>query len=84
MQPDLWLLYRQMLRSRFFEQRIKEIWKKGLISGKMAAVALESGLSLKYSRVCTEETIPYARQLEDKTLPGTDRIVDSALKLMES
>ena len=84
MQPDLWLLDRQMLRSRLFEQHIKEIWKKGLVSGELAAVALESGLSLKYCRVRTEETIPYARQLEDQVLPGTDRIVDSALKLMKS
>ncbi len=33
--PDLWFLYRQMLRARLFEQRVKEIWQKGLISGEM-------------------------------------------------
>jgi pyruvate dehydrogenase E1 component beta subunit len=51
------------------------------LSGELAAVALESGLSTKYSRVCTEDTIPYSRELEDRALPSTGRIVESALQL---
>jgi pyruvate dehydrogenase E1 component beta subunit len=45
------------------------------LSGELAAVALEAGLVFKYARVCTQTTIPYARQLEDKTLPSVERIV---------
>jgi pyruvate dehydrogenase E1 component beta subunit len=53
------------------------------LSGEVAAVALEAGLSFKYSRVCTEETIPYARHLEDEVLPNTRRITAAALGLVE-
>ncbi len=35
MQPDLWSLYRQMFRSRLFEQAVAELWEQGLISGEM-------------------------------------------------
>lgn len=45
------------------------------LSGELAAVALEAGLVFKYARVCTQTTIPYARELEDKTLPSVERIV---------
>jgi acetoin:2,6-dichlorophenolindophenol oxidoreductase subunit beta len=45
------------------------------LSGELAAVALEAGLVFKYARVCTQTTIPYARELEDQTLPSMERIV---------
>jgi pyruvate dehydrogenase E1 component alpha subunit len=32
---DLWALYRQMLRSRLFEERVKDLWEEGKISGEM-------------------------------------------------
>ena len=32
---DLWSLYRQMLRSRLFEEAVAQIWQDGLISGEM-------------------------------------------------
>ncbi len=35
MKPDLWKLYRQMLKSRIFEEKIIELWKKGSIFGEM-------------------------------------------------
>ncbi|HVO68243.1 MAG TPA: thiamine pyrophosphate-dependent dehydrogenase E1 component subunit alpha [Syntrophales bacterium] len=35
MEPDLWSLYRQMLRSRRFEESVKDLWEKGRISGEM-------------------------------------------------
>jgi acetoin:2,6-dichlorophenolindophenol oxidoreductase subunit beta len=54
------------------------------LSGEVAAVMLEAGISVRYSRVCTERTIPYARELEDQVLPNTKRIVDTALNLMKS
>jgi TPP-dependent pyruvate/acetoin dehydrogenase alpha subunit len=35
MKPDLWKLYRQMLKSRVFEEKVVQLWGKGLISGEM-------------------------------------------------
>jgi pyruvate dehydrogenase E1 component beta subunit len=52
------------------------------LSGELAAVALEAGVSIKYARVCTQSTIPYARHLEDQALPNTRRIMEAVLKLM--
>lgn len=34
-EADLWELYRQMLRSRFFEESVRELWEAGQISGEM-------------------------------------------------
>jgi len=52
------------------------------LSGELAATVMESGISAQYDRVCTEETIPYSRDLEDQVLPNTNRIVEAALKLL--
>jgi pyruvate dehydrogenase E1 component beta subunit len=54
------------------------------LSGELAARVLETGISVKYGRVCTEDTIPYSRELEDRTLPNTNRIVEAALKLLNN
>lgn len=35
MQPDLWLLYEHMQRSRLFEEAVARIWRDGRISGEM-------------------------------------------------
>lgn len=35
MEPDFWSLYRQMLRSRLFEEKVMELWGAGQISGEM-------------------------------------------------
>lgn len=53
------------------------------LSGELAAVALEAGLAFKYGRICTQTTIPYARDLEDETLPNVKRIVEACKKLMD-
>jgi pyruvate dehydrogenase E1 component beta subunit len=53
------------------------------LSGELAAIALEAGLPFKYGRVCTQNTIPYARDLEDGTLPNVKRIVEACGKLIE-
>jgi pyruvate/2-oxoglutarate/acetoin dehydrogenase E1 component len=53
------------------------------LSGELAAVVLEAGISFKYARVCTEETIPYCRTLEDDVLPNKTRITEAAVKLMK-
>ena len=52
------------------------------LSGELAARVLEAGISVKYNRVCTEQTIPYCREEEDRTLPNTERIVEAALRLL--
>lgn len=53
------------------------------LSGEVAAIILESGVSVKFKRVCTETTIPYARDLEDQTLPNTSRILTAIHELLE-
>lgn len=35
MQPDVWRWYRQMFRSRLFEEVVRALWVDGLISGEM-------------------------------------------------
>lgn len=52
------------------------------LSGELAAVVLEAGIPFRYGRVCTKTTIPYARHLEDQTLPNVEKIVAAARQLM--
>ena len=54
------------------------------LSGELAAVVLEAGISLKYSRVCTEDTIPFSRQMEYQALPNVERIIEAAKNLVAS
>jgi TPP-dependent pyruvate/acetoin dehydrogenase alpha subunit len=35
MNPDIWFLYRHMLKSRFFEEAVIQLWQDGRISGEM-------------------------------------------------
>jgi pyruvate dehydrogenase E1 component beta subunit len=53
------------------------------LSGELSAVVLEAGISCKYSRICTQTTIPYARHLEDQILPNKERIYASVRELMQ-
>ena len=53
------------------------------LSGELAALVLEAGISCTYARVCTQTTIPYARHLEDETLPNRERICDGVRRLMQ-
>ena len=52
------------------------------LSGELAAILLEEDISVNYARVCTQTTIPYARCLEDQTLPNVERICAQAKKLV--
>ena len=45
------------------------------LSGELAASCLESGVHFAYRRVAVEDTLPYARHLEDAALPNVQRIV---------
>ncbi len=53
------------------------------LSGELGAVALEAGISFKYARVCTQTTIPYARDREEQTLPNVKRICTAIAQLVE-
>ena len=53
------------------------------LSGELAAIVNEAGIMFNFARVCTDDTIPYARDLEDQTLPNTEKIVNSASRLMD-
>lgn len=52
------------------------------LTGEIAAIVLETGLNVKYRRVATEDTIPFSRTEEDKTLPNVERIKDAVLQLL--
>jgi len=52
------------------------------LSGEIGAIALEAGLAPRFARVCLEDTLPYARRLEDEALPNVRRIIAAARTLM--
>ena len=52
------------------------------LSGELAAVVLEKGITFQYGRVCTRTTIPYARPIEDHLLPNVERICKEAHRIM--
>lgn len=54
------------------------------LSGELAVVALETGIPFQYGRVCTQTTIPYAKQGEYDTLPNVKRICAGIRQLMEA
>lgn len=62
---------------------VDEDYQRFGLSGELAAAVLEAGIPLRFARVCTSDTIPYARELEDQALPNADRIIGSALDLIQ-
>jgi len=52
------------------------------LSGELAAVVSEAGITFKFRRVCTRTTIPYDRKREDETLPNITRICNAARSLV--
>jgi pyruvate dehydrogenase E1 component beta subunit len=52
------------------------------LSGEVAAVLMEAGIACRYARVCTQTTIPYARSLEDQTLPNARRLRAAVAQLL--
>ncbi|TFG72610.1 MAG: pyruvate dehydrogenase, partial [Anaerolineales bacterium] len=63
---------------------VDEDYEQFGLSGELAALVMETGIRCKYKRVCTQTTIPYARKLEENTLPNVERITAGALQLMET
>lgn len=61
---------------------VDEDYERFGLSGELAAVVAEHGLRASFARVCTQDTIPYARDAEDRTLPNVPRIRDAVLGLM--
>ena len=53
------------------------------LSGELAAIVLEAGIAVKFDRVCTQTTIPYARSMEDQILPNVERIKDAIVDLVQ-
>ena len=61
---------------------VDEDYERFGLSGEIAAIVLEAGIPVKYGRVCTKTTIPYARHLEDQTLPNVQRICTGVRQLL--
>ena len=63
---------------------VDEDYREFGLSGELAAVSLEAGFAPRFGRVCVEDTLPYARRLEDEALPNVDRIITAATALVSS
>ncbi len=53
---------------------VDEDYRECGIASELAAAALEAGLAPSFARVCVEDTLPYARHLEQAALPNVERI----------
>lgn len=61
---------------------VDEDYREYGLSGELAAVALEAGLTPRYARVAVEDTLPFARPLEDAALPNVGRILAAVRALL--
>ena len=52
------------------------------LTGEISAMIAEAGIPVRFARVATEGVIPYARHLEDETLPNVERIRLAAKRLL--
>ncbi len=77
------ILYEQILKTKRLIV-VDEDYQGFGLSGEVAAVALESGLKFSFARVCTKQTIPFTRHLEDQVLPNTQRICAASIALMQN
>lgn len=62
---------------------VDEDYLRGGLSGEVAAVIAEAGISARFVRVTTETTIPYARDLEYATLPNVARVIEAVESLLD-
>jgi acetoin:2,6-dichlorophenolindophenol oxidoreductase subunit beta len=61
---------------------VDEDYVRGGLTGEVAALLAEHRMPVPYSRVATEQSIPYARRLETAVLPNVERIVAAAGHVM--
>jgi len=54
------------------------------LTGEIAALLLEAGVTPKYARVAVDDTIPFDVRREREALPNVDRIVTAAKELLDS
>ena len=62
---------------------VDEDYREFGLSGELGAICLEAGLSPDFARVCVEDSLPYARHLEDAALPNADRIEAAVRNLIQ-
>lgn len=60
---------------------VDEDYRRGGLSGEVAAILAEDAPGAAFARVTVESTLPYARHLEAEALPHTARIVAAARAL---
>lgn len=53
------------------------------LSGELAAVVMEAGMTPAFQRVCVEDTIPYDPRRELAALPNVDRIIEASVRLLD-
>ena len=63
---------------------VDEDYREFGLSGELAAVCLEAGIAPRFGRVCVEDTLPFARHMEDAALPNADRITTALMTLVNS
>ncbi|MCC7072328.1 MAG: pyruvate dehydrogenase [Deltaproteobacteria bacterium] len=61
---------------------VDEDYRQFGLSGEIAALIAEHGVSARFARVCTDDTIPFARHLEEAALPSVGRIVMAVRRLL--
>jgi pyruvate/2-oxoglutarate/acetoin dehydrogenase E1 component len=61
---------------------VDEDYRQYGLSGELAAVALEAGLAPRFARVCVDDTLPFARDLEAAALPNVARIRAAVASLL--
>lgn len=62
---------------------VDEDYTAGGLSGEIAVAACAGRPSVRFGRVTTESTIPYARDREEAGLPNVGRILDAVKPLLE-
>jgi pyruvate dehydrogenase E1 component beta subunit len=53
------------------------------LSGEIAGILMEEGISTRFARVCTRGTLPYSRAMEWEALPNPQRIFAAARRLLD-
>jgi pyruvate/2-oxoglutarate/acetoin dehydrogenase E1 component len=61
---------------------VDEDYTRAGLSGEIAALLAEAEVQARFARVTCQETIPYARRLEEQVLPGVDRIASAGRRLV--